>query len=67
MGSTIALLGSLSVKSSWNNNLATGSDGGIEKQAQIEFNASNSSSLYKNNLDEVRVNGLFGLFLIRFN
>ena len=32
---------------------------------QISFDASKSSSLYQNNLSEVRVNALFGLNLIK--
>ena len=31
------------------------------------FDASLNSNLYKSDLTEVRVNGLFGMFLIRFN
>lgn len=33
----------------------------------LSFDASRVSSIYQNDLTEVRVNGLFGLFLIRFN
>lgn len=31
----------------------------------LYFNASNVSSIYQDNLTEVRVNALFGMFLIR--
>ena len=33
----------------------------------LGFDASLASSIYQNGLTEVRVNGLYGLFLIRFN
>lgn len=46
MGAVVDLSGALSVKSSWNNNIASGSDGGVEKQAQIEFSASNANPIY---------------------
>ena len=46
MGAVANLSGALSVKSSWNNNIASGSDSGIEKQAQIEFSASGSNALF---------------------
>lgn len=39
--------------------------GDSNASAQMGFNASRVSSLYQNNLTEVRVNALFGLQLIR--
>lgn len=46
MGAVVGMSGALSVKSSWDNNIASGSDSGVEKQAQIEFSASNSNPIY---------------------
>lgn len=36
-----------------------------QKFARANFDASRSSSLYQDNLNEIRVNALFGLSLIR--
>ena len=65
MGAVANLSGALSVKSSWNNNIASGSDDGVEKQAQIEFNASKSNSIFGAS-DTVQVAGLFVQCLIRY-
>ena len=40
-------------------------ENGSSAYVNFSLNASESSSLYQNDLNEVRVNGLFGLFLIR--
>lgn len=65
MGAVVGLSGALIVKSSWNNNIAPGSDDGVEKQAQIEFNASKSNSIFGAS-DTVQVAGLFVQCLIRY-
>ena len=65
MGAVANLSGALSVKSSWNNNIASGSDGGVEKQAQIEFDASSSNALYGAS-DTVQPKTLRAQCLIRY-
>ena len=46
MGAVVSMSGALSVKSAWDNNIAPGSDSGVEKQVQIEFDASKSNALF---------------------
>ena len=46
-------------------NMAT-VDGTSSSPTDLHLDASKSSSLYQDTISEVRVNGLFGMFLIRF-
>ena len=46
-------------------NMAT-VEGTSTSPTDLHLDASKSSSLYQDSISEVRVNGLFGMFLIRF-
>lgn len=65
MGAVVSLSGALSAKSSWNNNITSGSDGGVEKQAQIEFDASKSNTIFGAS-STVQPAGIYAQFLIRY-
>ena len=57
--------GSFSSKDTSSVSYAWQNDGKTYSGALITFDPSTVSSLYQNNLNEVRVNSLFGMMLIR--